>query len=63
LGRLGNRNFLTNNFSNILDNIGVTEIGRKSPKSRGGVTLGIGVTMLNFHESGEVEVVKIMLYI
>ena len=38
LGILHKKNFLTKSLSNTLDRIGVTEIGLKSPRSRGVLT-------------------------
>mgnify|MGYP003524795493 CR=1 FL=1 len=57
------KNFLTKSLSNTLDRIGVTEIGLKSPRSRGVLTFGMGVTILCFQDVGQVDSAKIKLNI
>ncbi len=63
LGIALKKNFLTKSLSNTLDRIGVTEIGLKSPRSRGVLTFGMGVTMLCFQDIVQVDSAKIKLSI
>ena len=61
LGKAGRRNLLTIKCSKSRDRIGVTEIGRKSLNSVGGLTLGIGVTTAHFQAAGQMPQLRMIL--